>query len=383
MNTDHNSQNPAENASLDFVAIGDMVIDAFIRLNEDSKAHVIEKENGSKEIAMPFGDKIPFEFAEEVVAVGNSANAAVSAARLGLKAGLVVNIGQDRDGEKCLAQLNRENVSVEFVKSHEGKKTNYHYVLWYKDERTILIKHELFDYSLPDLSGSTKQGGAPKCIYLSSVSENALPFHDILATYLEQNPSVKLVFQPGTFQMKWGTDALSRIYKRADMFFCNVEEAERILNTKSELIQKDHHDAAGMPQNENGAPTHSASFIKGLLDGLRALGPKLPIITDGPNGAYTYASKGNELNLDQVIHLGIYPDIAPPYERTGAGDAFASTFACAHLLGNSTADSLKWAAINSMNVCQHIGAQKGLLKKEDIAEYLAKAPAGWDVKIVG
>jgi ribokinase len=370
MNTEQNTQN-----SLDFIAIGDMVIDAFIRLNEDSKAHIIEKENGAKEIAMPFGDKIPFEFAEEVVAVGNSANAAVSAARLGLNAGLVVNMGKDRDGEKCLEQLNRENVSVAFVKEHEGKKTNYHYVLWYRDERTILIKHEQFDYSLPDI-------GKPKCIYLSSVSENALPFHDTLATYLGENPEVKLVFQPGTFQMKWGTDALERIYQRTDIFFCNVEEAERILKIKSELINKDHYEASGLPKNANGAPTHSASFIKNLLDGLRALGPKLPIITDGPNGAYTYGSDGTTLNTDQIIHLGIYPDIAPPYERTGAGDAFASTFSCAYLLGNSTADSLKWASINSMNVCQHVGAQKGLLKKEAIEAYLAKAPEGWDVKVV-
>ncbi len=363
-----NTEQTPGSAAPEFVAIGDMVIDAFIRLNDDSRAHVIEKDNGTKEIAMPFGDKIPFEFAEEVVAVGNSANAAVAAARLGLGTGLVVNIGSDADGKKCLAQLEREGISTSFVKAHDGKKTNYHYVLWYKDERTILIKHELFDYSLPEI-------GVPKCIYLSSVSENALPFHDSLATYLEANPSIKLVFQPGTFQMKWGTEALARIYARTDIFFCNVEEAERILHIENEARDKAH--ATGSSNGE-----HAPKFIKGLLDGLRALGPKLPIITDGPDGAYTYASTadGSGLNHDQIIHLGIYPDIAPPYERTGAGDAFASTFSAAFLLGHSTAESMKWAAINSMNVCQHVGAQKGLLKKEDIQKYLASAPAGWDAK---
>lgn len=380
MNTEQNNQEAANGTSLDFIAIGDMVIDAFIRLNDDSKARVIDKENGGRELALPFGDKIPFEFAEEVVAVGNSANAAVAAARLGLSSGLVVNVGKDRDGEKCITQLNLENVSTAFVKEYEGKKTNYHYVLWYKDERTILIKHETFDYTLPDIgSGAT----APKCMYLSSISENALPYHDVLADYLEANPEVKLIFQPGTFQIKWGTDALKRIYKRTDVFFCNVEEAERILGTKQELINKDHMDAALLPPNPNGAPNHSAPFIKGLLDGLRALGPKLPIITDGPNGAYTYASDEATLNFDKIIHLGIYPDIAPPYERTGAGDAFASTFSAAYLLGNSTATSLKWGSINSMNVCQHVGAQKGLLKRADIEGYLAKAPAGWDIQVLG
>ncbi len=29
-----------------------------------------------------------------------------------------------------------------------AKKSNYHYVLWYKEERTILIKHEEYRLSL-------------------------------------------------------------------------------------------------------------------------------------------------------------------------------------------------------------------------------------------
>lgn len=347
----------------DFIAIGDMVIDAFIRLGEKSKARIIKNDNGTKEISLPFGDKLEFDFAEEVVAVGNSANAAVSASRLGVSSGLVVNIGSDHDAEKCLAQLEKDNVSTAFVKKHDGKKTNYHYVLWFKDERTILIKHEEYEYELPNI-------GIPKCIYLSSLSENALPFHTNIANYLEAHPDIKFVFQPGTFQMKWGTDALKRIYQRTDVFFCNAEEAERILKLESK-------------------PKTPERF-KELLDKLHALGPKLPVITDGPDGAYTYNSANNtgegtsdsEINYNEIIHLGIYPDIAPPYERTGAGDAFASTFSVAYMLGNSIADSLRWGAINSMNVCQKVGAQAGLQTREQIQMYLSEAPKDWQVKII-
>lgn len=342
--------------NLDFVALGDMVIDAFIRLNDESHAQINQKADGSKDIILPFGDKIPFEFAKEVVAVGNSANAAVSAARLGLRTGLIVNIGADDNGKKCLRQLEAEGISTHFVRSHAGKNTNYHYVLWYKDERTILIKHELFEYSLPDI-------GIPKVLYLSSVSENALSFHDTLADYLDKNKSVQLVFQPGTYQMKWGTQKLSRIYKRTNIFFCNVEEAERILGIQSQ--------------------PRSIEFIKSLLDGIRALGPTLPVITDGPNGVYTYNQNStSELNHDEIIHLDKYPDIAPPYERTGAGDAFASTFAVAQTLGLNIPDSLKWASINSMNVCQQIGAQEGLQTRAQIETYLRQAPQGWDIAVL-
>jgi ribokinase len=336
---------------IDFIAIGDITIDAFIKLNEASKTHIIPHSDGTREIALPFGDKIPFESSDEIVAVGNSANAAVSAARLGISSALIAPIGTDENAQKCIVQLQKEGVSTEYIASQKGKKTNYHYVLWYKDERTILIKHETFEYQLPQIEN-------PRVIYLSSLSDNTLPFHNTIADFLDTHPETMLVFQPGTFQMKWGADALSRIYTHSHLFFCNYEEAERILNLP---IQ-----------------TKSNESIIALLKKLRHLGPALPIITDGPNGAYTFACDGTGdkrvINYEKVIHMPVYPDIADPFERTGAGDAFASTFTVAYMLGNSIEESLKWASINSMNVCQHVGAQIGLLTREKISAYLASAP---------
>ena len=47
---------------------------------------------------------------EVIRAVGNAPNAAVSAARLGLKAGLVTNIGDDQNGRECLEVLQKDSV---------------------------------------------------------------------------------------------------------------------------------------------------------------------------------------------------------------------------------------------------------------------------------
>jgi sugar/nucleoside kinase (ribokinase family) len=71
------------------------------------------------------------------------------------------------------------------------------------------------------------------------------------------------------------------------------------------------------------------------------------------------------------------PDPKPPYERTGAGDAFASTIACALALGKTLPEALQWGGINSMSVVQEIGAQKGLLTQEKIEEYLKQAPESY------
>lgn len=344
----------------EFIAIGDLVIDAFIKLKN---AHEVPNaESGATELCMVFGTKLPFEFAEEVVAVGNSANAAVSASRLGLSSGLIAHVGADENGQKCLRKLESDNVSTKFIGVHKGLVTNYHYVLWYGTERTILIKHEDFPLTLPDITGS-------KWLYLSSLGEHSLPFHKTLMEYLNAHPEIKVVFQPGTYQIKFGSTALADIYKHSELFFCNLEEAQIILKESmgDTLLGAD------------GKPTRD---IKVLLDGLRALGPKLPVITDGPHGAYTYISDGGA-NSEYIGHLAIYPDIAPPLERTGAGDAFASTFTTAIALGRSTEEALKWGSINSMNVCQHVGAQKGLLGQAEILEYIKKAPSDWKLERVG
>lgn len=322
----------------DFLAIGDTVTDAFIRLKEASVHCTIDRERC--EICMRFADKVPYEDVYVVPAVGNSANAAVAASRLGLASALVSDVGDDYFGRECLTAFHSEGVSTEHVRVHAGAKTNYHYVLWYEDDRTILVKHEAYPYALPVAFGE------PGWVYLSSLGENSLAFHGEIERYLAVHPGVKLAFQPGTFQMKFGKERLSGLYRRADAFFCNREEARRILETQ---------------END----------ITPLLAGLHALGPRVVAITDGVKGAY--ASDGS-----QAWFMPPYPDPKPPYERTGAGDAFSSTFVAALALGKDVPEALRWAPVNAMSVVQQVGARAGLLTSGKIEEYLAKAPSDYE-----
>jgi ribokinase len=324
----------------DFVAVGDITTDAFIRLKDASVTCDVNREDCK--LCVTFGDKVPYESVEIIRAVGNSANAAVSASRLGLKSALVANIGGDQNGKECLEVLEKESVATDFITTHKDKETNYHYVLWYEDERTILVKHQEFDYHFPDI-------GSPAWLYLSSLGGNTENYHQEIASYLESHPDIKLAFQPGTFQMKLGYKKLESLYKRSEIFFCNVEEAKRILEIKDEIS------------------------IPDLLEKMRALGPKIIVITDGPKGAYTY--DGNE-----KLFMPIYPDTKPPYERTGAGDAFASTVTAALVLGKEIKDALTWGPINSASVVQDVGAQRGLLTRENLEKELEKAPENYKLQ---
>ena len=297
---------------------------------------------------MPFAEKIPFEFVEVIPAVGNGPNAAVSTARLGLHSAVMTDIGNDRNGEECLKELKKNDVSAKFVVRHKSKKTNYHYVLWFEDERTILVKHEDFPYKF---SPPKKN---PRWVYVTSLGGNSLPYQLEIAEWLERNPDIKLAFQPGTFQMNVGYEKLSAFYKQAEVFFCNVQEARRILKKK-----------AG-----DRFPTTETTEIKELLKGIHDLGPKNILITDGPVGAYAY--DGNE-----TWFMPPYPDPKPPYERTGAGDAFSSTFTAAFVLGKNLTEALLWGPVNSMSVVQDIGAQRGLLTREKLEEHLRNAPESY------
>lgn len=325
------------NKDFDFVAIGDITTDAFIRLKD---AKTLKDEGGKKsELVLRFGDKVPYEFMEEVKAVGNSANAAVSAARLGLNSALVTNVGDDHNGHECVATLQRSGVATNFVTVEKDKETNYHYVLWFEDDRTILVKHHEYDYKLPDI-------GYPKWIYLSSIGENSTEYHNQIADYLRKNPDVKFAFQPGTFQMKMGRETLKDLYSRCDIFFCNVEEAKNILNKSDE------------------------NDIKNVLREMHDIGPNVVVITDGPKGAYAYDGY-------EGFFMPPYPDSKPPYDRTGAGDAFASTFTSAIALGKSLFDAFMWAPVNSMSVVGQVGAQKGLLTQEEILKFISNAPTSY------
>jgi len=325
---------------IDFLAIGDITTDAFIKL-QDAEVHCDIDEENCK-LCMNFADKIPYESVTEVRGVGNSPNAAVSASRLGLSSALLSHVGDDLNGKECIESLQKDNVDTDFIQIEKDFPTNYHYVLWYQAERTILVKHAEFNYLIP------KDIPTPSWIYLSSLADNSLPFHNEIADYLKKNPNVKLAFQPGTFQINMGYEKLKDIYKHSELFFCNVQEAQRILGTKE-------HD------------------IKKLLKMMRDLGPSIVVITDGPKGAYTY--DGNE-----IWSIPMYPDPAPPVDRTGAGDSFSSAFTVALALGKSIPEALSWGPINSMSVVQYVGAQEGLLSREKLEEYLKNAPEHYKPK---
>lgn len=326
-----------EQKRVDIISIGDVVIDDFIQLADD-QAWTYKEDSGRKVLAMEFGTKLPFTDHDVVYAVGNAANAAVALTRLELKTGFAANVGDDQYGRDIITTLKKSGVETHLVRVNPHMNSNYHFVLRYQAERTILVKHKKYKYEWPKLHGSD----IPAWIYFSSVSEHALEYHDQICDWLDENPDVRVAFQPGTFQMVFGAERLKRLYQRSEVLILNREEAVIVGGGNHE----DVHD---------------------LIAKLHNLGPKIVVVTDGPDGAYV--SDGQN-----AWKMPLYPDPAPPVDRTGAGDAFASTFVAALARGYDIESALQWAPINSMSVCQQVGAQAGLLTEKELEEWLKKAP---------
>ena len=323
------------------LAVGDIITDAFIKLDE-KYAEAYTDDKGYQRLSFELGAKLPYDSVEIVEAVECSPNAAVSMTRLGLQASLMSWLGDDGPGKSMVQYLSRQGVGTDELVVEKGMKSNYHYVLRYGADRTKLQKFEAYSYAwkAPRIK--------PDWLYLGVLGEKTWPLHREMLDYLKRNPEIKLAFQPGMYHLMWGANKLKDFYKRAEVVILNREEAVQV--TKG-----DHGDVAS------------------LLDGLHAMGVKVAVITDGSTGAY--ASDGTK-----KLFVPNYPDPKKPLDRTGAGDAFASTLTATLALGESLETALLWAPINSMSVVQQMGAQAGLIDKKTLLAYLKKAPNNYKVK---
>ncbi len=325
----------------DVLSVGDAATDVFIRLS-DAHIRIWEDDHGHW-MDLPFGGKVPFEYALTVEAGGNAANAAVGLSRLGLSSAIAAHVGSDQIGRDMEAALAREDVDTHLVRFDPGQPSNRNFVLWFGQDRTILVHHELYDYHWPHLSPRE----VPGWIYLSSVGSDGAGYYDQIVSWLDTEPSVRLAFQPGTFQIALGAEALSPLYRRTEVLICNREEAVEI-----------------------GGGDHG--HMADILDSLHRLGPRIAVVTDGPEGAY--ASDGT-----RRYRVPSYPDPFPPKERTGAGDAFSCALVAALVQGHPLCEALAWAPINAMSVVQEVGSQTGLLTEEALLEFLKCAPESYAV----
>ncbi len=320
--------------NFDLLSIGDASIDTFMTPLESETLCSIDKKECL--IAFNYGDKIPVKNLEFTVG-GNAANNSVGAKRLGVNTGIVLTLGDDNVGNMIVDKLRSEGVDLTYVIQQPGTGSNYSTVVNYSGERTIFVFHSPRSYEFP------VQLPVAPWVYLTSMGESFRPFYNHMADWLMKNPSIKLAYNPGSWQIRGGLEVMQNILKITYIVYLNRDEAEKITSFGS----------------SNGKDRE-------LLIALNKLGPKICVVTDGGNGAIAYDSINGKF-----LKLGILPVDA--YERTGAGDAFGSGSLSALIHGKTLEEALLWGTVNSASVIGYTGPQKGLLKLDEIPEWIERS----------
>jgi sugar/nucleoside kinase (ribokinase family) len=309
---------------LDLLAVGDVTLDHFLLLSEETKAEFTEVKRSKDEFCFNYEAKIPVEQIVESVG-GNAANVAVGISRLGYKVALKTHLGNDYNGKKILEALRKEKIETSYLYIDFDLPTNNSTIIALFGERLIFSYHQKRDYSWP---ASLPQS---RWFFLTSLGEGFLKILPQIIAYIRKRQP-RVVFSPGSYQLSLGLATYQELLSLTELIIMNREEAELFLGKKA-------------------APRE-------LLEDLRALGPKISVITDGRKGAYFLSGS-----------RGFWMDLVDKRERkeaTGAGDAFLSGLLGALMEGLMYEQAMLWGMLNSASVVQAIGAQKGLLTKAAI-----------------
>jgi len=316
------------------IAIGDVVLDTHVKIDEASVECDIDGKRCK--LCFDYAAKVPVTDSFQTVG-GNAANLAFGTAKLGLQTTIISTVGNDSNGKIIKDELTKSKINIDLIYSDNREKTRYSIVLNFKGERTILSYHKKRNYQWP------KEIPATDWIYFTSLSEGFEPLQKKMMSFLDKHPSVRLAYNPGSFQLKNNLELSREIAAHCDLLILNLEEAELV---------------AGINYKKTKA-------ITGLIHKLLQIGAKEVIITDAARGAWAG-------NIDEIWHHDSFD--VPIISKTGAGDSFAAGYLSAKIYNHNIPICLSWGIANSCAVIGHFGVQNGLLDKNGINKMIKQFP---------
>ena len=319
--------------NVDLLTIGDPTIDTFVKIHD---AHLALRLHPDRtELCINYADKIPVDELHRTPA-GNSVNAVLAAARLGVRTATYGVTGDDSDGHWIRQELEAAGVDTSLMAFDPGQPTNASTALVFHGERTLFVLHQARHYRLPKLPQTA-------WIYATSLgprSPSMARLHASLLRNLQAGGTAKLAFSPGSHQLRMGARALGPLLRASDLLLLNREEAEDLTARRS------------------GDP-------KELLRGLFALGPRTVVMTDGIRGSYAFDGA-------HFLRAGILK--MPVVDRTGAGDSYGATVVAALLLGHDLATAMAWGTAQAAFVVSALGTSRGLVGRRRLEGVVRRHP---------
>jgi len=311
----------------DIISIGDPTIDTIVQISDATIKCQLKREECL--LCINYGEKIGVSTLYRKIA-GNSCNNAVGSARLGMKTAYYGIVGNDDHGEGTIRYLKKQGVAGTYLTIDKKNPTNASTVIGFNGERTILVYHAPRNYTLPRFTPS-------RWVYYSSVNAHHLKLNRDIVAYAKK-VGAKLCYNPGTFQRIAGKAAMQSVAKHCEIVFVNKREAQDLTGCRVHDIPK-------------------------LLKEMIKIGMKIAVITDGDNGSYVYDGK-------HMYGMGVIR--VPIVEKTGAGDAYATTLIAMLHENRSIPEAMCLGSSNSASVILKQGPQDGLLTKSELLRFHKK-----------
>lgn len=321
----------------DIITIGGAVRDIIFYTDEGKVLSTPQDPLCEKVVAFEVGAKI---YVKKVYleSGGGAHNTAAGFSKLRLKTAAIFRVGKDKEGDDLIKDIKKKGVTTFFVQEDKKTRTGFSCILsLYKKKHHVIFANRgaSSKLTMPEVLNLRKT----KQIYVSSLScPNWRQILNRIFSLSKNN--VKIVWNPGSTQLKAGYKELAPYLKKVNVLIMNEDEARELV-----LSVKKIKDLS----------------VRKLLKEIYQTGPEIVAITVGPCGAYAY--NGKKVYYQREMSAKVL-------NATGAGDAFSAGFVSS-LFYNSgdIKTALRWGVANSTSVIKTIGAQKGLLTKPQIEKY--------------
>ncbi len=256
---------------------------------------------------------------------GGGTNTANTFSRQGFKTAYCGFVGEDKEGQEILEELEKLKINTSFLEKTKLKKTNQSVVINIKDkDRTILVYRGASEIMSKKNINKLKS----KWFYLAPLSGKLADMFEYIVDYAEKR-NIKIAVNPGNSQLCFPKQKLWKILKKTDILILNQEEASMLTNIP---FKKNKQIFESLVKSYNGITV----MTKG------------PLGVDVSDGKDTYTAK---------------PFNSKVVDRTGAGDSFASGFVSEYMISKDIEKSIQLGIANATACLKEWGAKQGLLKK--------------------
>lgn len=299
----------------DAVCLGDATIDIFLPLSESNNTQDFSFNSGEKYLADGY----------KLFTGGIASNISVGLSKLGIKTGIISEIGTDLLSDKIAQNFKEEGVSTDLIKRNPNRTPTLSAIISSRSKHIIFTAHVRSDheFSFENIDASW--------IIIASLGEEWKKTYDKALSFAKSK-NIKIAFVPGRNQLKAGRESLTDVLENSEVLILNKDEAKML--------------------------TGESEDVNTLLTELKKIGPRVSVITNNTEGSYSTDENSNIYHADAIK--------IEAKETTGAGDAYASGFLGAYITGKSIEEAMRWGAKNASSVIQKVGAKEGLLTRDKL-----------------